>query len=253
MKFREYIEQTHAFTIDQMAGACDLSPASVKTTLRRAIRSGQIERVRRGAYVSKVGRFSTSGIDAFELASAIDESAIFSFHSALEAHGVAHNVSSVCQFRSAVVKTPFEYSGTSYRPYPSMPAVPTQVIRGRGALRTIATTREQTIVDCLEHPDRAGGVEEALVSLSLFPYIDAEELEALVSNRSASLAARVGWLLEQKSKSWRVSEEVLERFQSMAAGGPFRLDKDAGKSLGWSNRWRLCLPDGEEEVGRWVI
>ena len=115
------------------------------------------------------------------------------------------------------------------------------------------TTREQTIVDCLEHPDRSGGVEEALMSLSLFPYVDVGALAHLVSERSASLAARVGWLLERKAGAWRVGTEELRLFEEMAEGGPFRLDKGSGRSLGWSRRWRLCLPAEEEEVERWVL
>ena len=83
MKFRDYIERNHAFTVDQLAVSCELAPVSVKTTLKRAIEAGQIERVRRGAYVSKIGRYSDAVIDSFELVSALDCKAVFSFHSAL--------------------------------------------------------------------------------------------------------------------------------------------------------------------------
>ena len=105
---------------------------------------------------SMKGRFTAAEIDSFELLFAIDPKAVVSFHSALEVHGVAHNVGSVCQFRSASVKSAFEYSGISYVPFPLANGLPTQSVRGRGGLRTVVTTREQTIVDCLSLPDRCG-------------------------------------------------------------------------------------------------
>ena len=245
MKFKEYIDRTHVFTVSQLAESCGMSDSSAKTTLRRAVAAGQIERARRGVYVSKSGRFAATEVDSFELVS--------SFHSALEAHGVAHNVGSVCQFRSASIKSAFGYSGVSYVPFPFANNLSIQSMRGRGGLRTTVTTREQTIVDCLSHPDRCGGIEEALMSISLFPYVDAEALKELVSDKSASLAARTGWLLERKANKWRITPDVLDEFEKMAKGGPFKLDKDSAESRGWSRRWRLCLPEKEEEVGKWLL
>ena len=253
MKFKEYIDRTHVFTVSQLAVSCGLSDSSAKTTLRRAVAAGQIERARRGAYVSKSGRFAATEADSFELVSSIDPEAVTSFHSALEAHGVAHNVGSVCQFRSASIKSAFEYSGVSYVPFPLANDLPTQSVRGRNGLRTVVTPREQTVVDCLSHPDRCGGIEEALISISLFPYIDAEALRELVSGKSASLAARTGWLLEQKADKWRIPSDVLDEFEEMAKGGPFKLDKDSTESRGWSRRWRLCLPEKEEEIKKWLL
>lgn len=253
MKFKEYIDRTHVFTVSQLAESCGMSDASVATTLRRAVAAGHVERARRGVYVSKSGRFAAAEVDSFELVSSIDPKAIISFHSALEVHGVAHNVGSVCQFRSASIKSAFGYSGVSYVPFPLANDLPTQSVRGRGGLRTMVTTREQTIVDCLSHPDRCGGIEEALMSISLFPYIDVEALKKLVSSQSASLAARTGWLLERKTDKWRISSDVLDEFEEMAKGGPFKLDKDSTESHGWSRRWRLCLPEKEEETKKWLL
>ena len=80
---------------------------------------------------------------------------------------VAHNVGGVCQFRSASVRSAFEYSGVSYVPFPLAADLPTQSVRGRGGLRAVATTREQTIVDCLSHPDRCGGTAINLFMLDI--------------------------------------------------------------------------------------
>ena len=253
MKLRDYIEQTHVFTNQQLVEDCGLSAASAKTMLKRAVGAGSVERVRRGLYVSRAGRFAFGEVDPFELVSALDADAVLSFHSALEAHGVAHNVSSACQFRSGAVKGRFEYSGVAYMPFAFAEDVPAQKLRGRSGLRIATTTREQTIVDCLSHPERCGGIEEALMSVSLFPYIDVDALLGLASEGSASLAARAGWLIERKAGAWRIPADALEKLSGMANGGPYKLDKNSSRSHGWSRRWRLCLPATEEEVGRWVL
>lgn len=253
MKFRDYIETNHVFTLEQLLAEVELSKSSVQVTLKRAMDASRLSRVRRGLYVSKAGVFAQKGVDAFELIAALDSSAVLSFHSALEAHGVAHNVSSTCRFRSMQVKSAFQYEGVSYMPYALEPCIESQYTRSRDGVQVLTTTREQTIADCLAYPDRSGGIEEALMSLSLFPYIDPSKLEKIVAQQSASLAARTGWLLEQKADSWRIPAAALERFEQLAQGGPFKLDKRSSKSNGWSKRWQLCLPGTKEEVATWIL
>ena len=70
--------------------------------------------MRRGAYVSKTGKFLGEAPDPFLVAKTVDPEAIVSYHSALVAHGVAHNVGFECSFRSATVRSPFEYGGVRY-------------------------------------------------------------------------------------------------------------------------------------------
>lgn len=123
MKFRDYIEANHVFTLEQMLAEVDLSKSSVQVTLKRAMDAQRLRRVRRSLYVSRAGTFAQKGVDAFELVATMDSSAVLSFHSALEAHGVAHNVSSTCRFRSARVRSSFQYEGMSYVPYALDPCV----------------------------------------------------------------------------------------------------------------------------------
>lgn len=253
MKYRDYIERHHAFTVEQLKVHCDIAISSMKTTLKRSLEAGQIKRVRRGVYVSNIGRFADSRVDAAELVMAIDNEAVLSYHSALEIYGVAHNVSSVCQFRSHLIKSMFLYSGITYKPFSYSSVVLEQSVQERENLAVLVTTKEQTVIDCLEYPDRAGGIEEVIMSLTLFPYLDVTKLIELVSTRSASLAARVGWLLEQKAHDWRVSPNALNELEQFAQGGPFRLDKNSLRSRGWSKRWKLCLPVDEEEIAQWVL
>lgn len=104
--------------------------------------------------------------------------------------------------------------------------------RGRALESVCVTTREQTVFDCLKHPEWAGGIEEVVRYLSALPYLDASKTAKLALTDSASMAARVGWLLEAKSEEWHVPPETLDLLRAASAGVTSRLDKRALSSRG---------------------
>lgn len=252
MKFNEYIGTHRVFGTEALLEEAD-SRAAAKQQLKEASAKGTVTRVRRGLYVSNAPRFANSGVDPYEVVSALDPNAVLSYHSALEAHGIAHNVGFECRFRTGTAKSPFSFGGIRYMPHPAKDEVSRQRVRGRALEPIYVTTREQTVFDCLKHPEWAGGIEEAVRSLSALPYLDAEETAELALSDSASMAARVGWLLEAKSEDWRVPPEILDLLRSASAGVASKLDKRAPSSRGWAKEWNMCLPDTEEEVASWVM
>ena len=120
-------------------------------------KSGFVERARRGLLVSSYGRFEGVSIDPYTVVAASDPEAVLSCHSALDAHGVAHNIGFVCQYRSNSIRTPFKFRGVRYIRCGPVGNVLYILVRG-GSVRRLATTREQTIVDRLGAPAKAGGV-----------------------------------------------------------------------------------------------
>lgn len=250
MKFSEYIARHHAFTTSALMTEMD-SPSSAEEQLRLAVKSGKVERARHGLLVSNYGRFENAPIDPVELASAADPAAVLSYHSALEAHGVAHNVSFVCQFRSEVIHTGFEFRGIKYLPCGAVGNTASRNVRGDTGGRLV-TTREWTVVDCLDRPRLAGGAEEVVRSLTAFVYLDIESLLKLVLQKKPSTVARVGWLLSEKASEWRVSSDTLQVLESRLGGGPYRFGRSGVEGGGWSARWRLVLPTNNEEVASWI-
>lgn len=250
MKFKEYIESHQVFTADDLRTVATWGTA--RTQLQRALKVGEVERVRRGVYVSKTGKYTGEAPDPFLVARVADPEAMVSYHSALVAHGTAHNIGFECAFRSAKVRSSFEYGGVRYIPFDTDDSPQTQTIRSKsyGAVRV--TTREQTLVDCLMHPGRAGGVEETLRSCSAFPYLDVDALLEILEDASATTLSRVGWLLDVKRNSWNVNKDALSELRDRLGKGPYRLDPKAKKTKDWSSYWRLCLPEAEEEVLSWT-
>lgn len=251
MKFNEYITTNHVFTTDDLISKAD-SEGSAKMQLRRALESGAVERVRRGLYVSHAGRFEGSQLDPYEVVIAADKGAVLSYHSALEALGVAHNVGFECRFRTDKIKSPFEFGGIRYFPHAYQDDVLTQRVRGKAYGSVFCTTREQTIMDCLKHPEFSGGIEEVMRSLSAFPYVDTELVVKLALKDNASMSARLGWLLDAKSEQWRVSDNLLDQLLERSKGVTAKLDKRSSASRGWSRKWNLTLPEPNEEVESWI-
>lgn len=252
MKFTEYINTNRVFTVANLFATVD-SAAAAKQQLKAAVASGTVERVRRGLYVSNSDRFKDEGIDPREVVAALDTKAVLSYHSALEAHGVAHSVCFECRFRTDAVHSPFSFRGIRYVPHPADEGFQSQrtTIGSRVALP--ATTREQTLFDCLKHPEWAGGIEEAIRSLSAFPYINAERAASLATADSATMAARAGWLLEQRAEAWRVPDEVIRRLRRASANTVSKLDKNAPATRGWSKNWNMRLPETAKEVESWTL
>lgn len=251
MKVKEFLQTTPVFTTADVQKVSS-SKESAETLLRRAVASGEIQRIRRGLYASKTGKYHGEAAEPFRVISTLDPNAIVSYHTALVAHGLAHNVSFEYSFRSSSVKSPFSFEDVRYVPYAANEPVRTQVLRSSAYGSILATTREQTLVDCLSHLSRAGGAEEAIRPLSAMPYVNFAELDDLLVDASDSLVARVGWLLEQKQREWRVEEDYLANLESRLGKGPYRFGSAQRRAEGWSNRWKLCLPESEEEVASWV-
>lgn len=250
MKFKEYISKNQVFTIDALYANLD-STNSISKSITRAVESGQIERVRRGLYVSKTGRFTGETCDPRLVVKTADPKAFLVYHSALELHGVAHNVSFTVMFRSDAVSKGFFYDGITYVRYPFAEGL-TQAMRIDALDRVAVTTKEQTLIDCMKHPPRSGGSEEVIRSLSALPYLDSNALDELLSGASASLIARVGWLLDANLNKWDISEDLLTVLKKKLGSGPYRLDNQSRHSLGWSNEWKLCFPETKDEVMSWT-
>lgn len=250
MKFSEYISHNQVFTTSELLDACD-SASAAEEQLRLAVRSGSVERVRRGLLVSNYGRFEGAPIDPFAVIMAADGDAVVSYHSACTAYGVAHNVSFVLRFRSDRVKSPFSFRGIGYEPCGPVGDASSRLLR-LGESRIRVTTREKTIVDCLDKPALSGGVEEAVRCVSAFAYIDPRALLDAVRARGASTAARAGWLLSCKADDWHIDGAVLNELRGMLGAGPYRFGRPGAERKGWSAEWRLILPERNEEVETWL-
>jgi predicted transcriptional regulator of viral defense system len=250
---REYLSTHQVFTRAQFARAF---PDSVtdRNLLARAMRSGGVDRVRRGVYVSKTGQYAHTEADPFDVAVAVSADAVFCYLSALELYGTVHNVVTVILFYANHRIAAFEYAGRTYRPR-HLPAhrVHTQALLRASGRRYQVTSKEQTLIDCLARPALAGGYENLLRSLSGLTYVDFARLHRLSAVVSDSTCAKLGWVLEVKRDEWGIDASLMEHLGGRIGGGPYYFwSSRPPKDSHWVNRWRLYLPHCEQEMAAWL-
>ena len=127
----------------------------------------------------------------------------------------------------------------------------TKKVRIDGDEHIACTSKEQTIIDCMDRPWLAGGAEEVIRALSLLSYIDEVVLGDLLERKQAPSLARIGWLLDSMRDSWHVDASTLEKLHSALGKGPYRFGRPQAGDSGWSAKWKLLLPDSNDEVSSW--
>jgi predicted transcriptional regulator of viral defense system len=253
MAIQEYLSANQVFSADDFRRAFADSRTD-RNLLNRAVRAGRVGRPKRGLYVSRVGPFSRSQPSPFDVAAKAAEDTVFCLLSALQLHGVSHNVAFRTQFYTARKVTPFGYEGQEYTPVALPKRRPlTQGLLTPAGRRYQVTTREQTLVDCLNRIALAGGSENALRSVGGFRHLNAETAAGIAARSSASTRARLGWVLAAKADDWDVSQGVLDLLAGTLGDGPYYFASASDpRDSHWVNRWRLYLPYPEQEMAVWL-
>ncbi len=257
MGVQSFLEQHHVFSLDEFRGELG-EGRTAYNLLVRATKNGLADRVMRGVYVSRSGRFAELEPDPFLVVAAVSSEAVMIYHSALELHGLAHSPSRRVQFWTSSKTPGFTYRDFDFRRYELPSSLSdtdavlwtTLVRRPDGLAR--ATSRERTLVDCMNRADLAGGLEEVLRSVAGLPYVDASNVLAYLKRLDSPTAtARTGWVLEQRAREWYVGEDALDEMRSTLSKGPYYLTR-SNETGTWVPQWRLYLPRNATELERWV-
>lgn len=253
MAIEQYLENTPVFTRAELMAACGEGQVN-STLLSKAKKTGKVFSVTRNVYVSNTGRYRAAEANPYLVAIKISNPAVFAYDTALGLLTGQQDVSFRISSYSNKARKSIEWNGREFTYYP-LPAN-LQVRERRLADGTVIrfTSKEQTICDCLSHPDRCGGIETLLRSLATLEFIDSETLADIAVAGSKSLVAKVGWLLSQQKNDWSVPDETIDRLHQIIEGnGPFYFSK-VHKTVegGWNARWRLYFPGAIEDYERWL-
>jgi predicted transcriptional regulator of viral defense system len=224
--------------------------ATVDSHLGRWLRLGRIARVKQGVFIrldaaaGPLGRFP----DFVALASRMAPDAAVAYHTALEAHGLAQSVFERLTFATWTKTKPTSFAGRRF--VPVRPRAPLWAAdRGerwierteRAGIEIRVTSLERTVIDVLDRPALAGGVEEVWRSLAAVPAIDPEPLEEYVRLLSGrTLAAKVGFFLETHREELVVPDALLERLRARIPRSPVFMDRSRKGRL--VPRWSLVVP-----------
>jgi len=252
MHFAEFISTNQVFTTQTLLEKTGDSP-SVPVALSRAVKSGRVIKVRTGLYVSQSGRFQGVRADPYLIASAFKPDAVFTHHSALALHGLAHSVFNHVQFMTNSTSSSFSYDGLEYKNLPIRQNARIEVLHARLYGSASVTTREQSLVDCMAKIKLAGGAEEVIRSFAGLPYADISVILLCLEQYPPSVASRIGWYLEANQERWSVSRKALVVIESMISQkGSYKLDPTYKHFEAYNKRWRLSLPASEETIESWM-
>lgn len=226
------------------------SVGTAKSHLKRYLAAGRIARVKRGVYlVAAPGETADrSPVDYLLVASRLTPDAVLAYHSALEVHGYAQSLFERAYFLTTSKAKPMAFRGRHF-----IPVVPAASLRRkrkafvycteveRRGLPCRVTTLERTVVDVLDRPALAGGLEEAWRSLAGVPLLDLEVvLDYVRLCGQATLAAKVGFFLEQHRESLGVPQGTLDRLRRMRPRLPHYLDRRLRGHM--APGWNLIVP-----------
>lgn len=167
------------------------------------VKQRKLMRIRRGLFLGlPLGYMKEQPLNfnKFLLASKLrGKQGVLAYHSALELYGCAYTPFNEVLLGVKTYFAPFTVSRIEFRPV----FLPKSNL-GMTELRVFTdvwakvTSRERTFLDCLKHPEYAGGWEECLKSLESLGGIDFENLLSLAASSSASqlLIRKVGFILE---------------------------------------------------------
>ena len=248
---REYLERTAVFTTDEFRGA--LAPgtnaSTVNNRLLQAYRRGHVERVTRGVYVSRIGLFRERVPDPLVVASKLVPDSVIAYHSALEAHGVAHSPFTRVTFLTASTPVRLSYRGYKFVGLSPKPrqlrektwrasVEPTR--RGQELLRV--TSRERTLVDCLDRLQWSGGPEELFRSLGGFPALNVDKVVGYLDVlQSPAISARVAWVLFARPDHWHLTDADRGLFRRRLGKGPHFFGRRTS-AMRFVPEWSLYVP-----------
>lgn len=248
-----FLESHGVFTLDEyLAGVDDSVTRHTRyLNLQNAIKRDQAHRLVRGLYASNLGVYRDRVPNPLVVASKGAPGAVLTYHSALEAHGVAHTPSRTVYFTAAGKPRAFDARGYRFRQVTPprgasrLPALAEFVSRARtGDELVTVTSRERTLVDCLARLDLAGGLEELLRSADGFTTVSAELVESYTRLLgSPTFTARAGWLMSMQLDAWRLAPQPLQAMRHSLGRGTYWLERRRAEvEYRFVPEWRLYVP-----------
>ena len=255
MKLLDFFTRRPVFTSEEFKSFWDAdglrSPRTREALLAHHVRTGRIYRVRRGLYVSAPFGFSpdTYPVDPFILAGKMSSDAVLAYHTALQFFGKAHSVREEMIFLTGKAIRPMTFRGYEYRgvafPKPlvdkKQELFAVNVVERTGIAIKI-TSLERTLVDLLDRPVFGGGWEEIWRSLESVEFFDIDTIidyTRLLGN--ATIAAKVGFYLEQHRNELMVEDKHLRRLQEYCPKQPTYMSRNVRGRL--IKKWNLVISE----------
>ena len=239
---KQYLEELHKLRIFRLKDVETLvgNLNSAKDLLQNYKKQRLICQVRRNLYVVTDLASKVSLANKFEIAGKISPTSYLSYQSALEFHGLAHQVFYDLWVSSSKRFNSFEFEGIRFQYCESKSLSGVMNVNSSPFIRV--TNLERTVIDCIDKIERCGGLEELIQSISLISYLDQELLlNYLQEFNKQFLYQKVGFILEYFKQEMKLSDNFFSICKHKS-GKSTRYLTDRIESIQYFKEWKLCAP-----------
>ena len=239
---KQYLEELHKLRIFRLKDVETLvgNVNSAKDLLQNYKKQRLVCQVRRNLYVVTDLASKVSLANKFEIAGKISPTSYLSYQSALEFHGLAHQVFYDLWVSSSKRFNSFEFEGIRFQYCESKSL--SGVMNANSSPFIRVTNLERTVIDCIDKIERCGGLEELIQSISLIPYLDQELLlNYLQEFNKQFLYQKVGFILEYFKQEMKLSDNFFSICKHKS-GKSTRYLTDRIESIQYFKEWKLCAP-----------
>jgi predicted transcriptional regulator of viral defense system len=258
MKLEYFFARHPVFTYEEITHFLEENGQSNPNTQRELIayhcKTGNITRIRRQLFASvpkMLGNAKQHITDPYLIAGRISNDAVLAYHTALDFYGYSHSVYSHYFFLTHHTIRSFHYKNMYFHSL----HFPKSLFKGskeyyavntedQAGLDVKVTSLERTLVDCLDKPNLAGGWEEIWQSFETPGLINLDKvLEYTFLMNKGSLAAKVGFFLEQHQGNFSVDEKYLNLLQEKIPKQKQYLERNQQSRGMFLKRWNLIVPE----------
>lgn len=241
MKTYEKLLKLGVFTIndvDTIYGNRNSAASAVRSLLKKDL----VTNIKKNLYICNDLENRAPVADRFKIGSSITTDSYISHHSALEFHGIGHQLFFEVYVSSRSVFKPFEFDGMTYRYAPSKTEEGVETYTTNRGVRV--TNLERTVIDCIKDLDKAGGLEELLQCLRLITFLDSEKLIKYLKIYDIQfLYQKAGCILEHFKGTLQLGDSFFEFCQKNIFKSKRYLTYKDDNNLVYNSKWRLFVPE----------
>jgi predicted transcriptional regulator of viral defense system len=248
MKYYEDFLKLEVFNLDDAQKVVG-SIENAKVILNSYVKKGLIKRVRRNLYCAINLENREAVADRYLVASKINNNAYLTYHSAIEVHGLSHQISFIVYVASEQKISDFEFEGVLYKYVGKGYRDGITHYRLNNKIRL--TDLEKTVVDCLDRLDYCGGVYELDEILKICRVLDEVKLGKYLEIYDKQLLyKKAGYFLERYQHSLGITDVFLHQIEKKTGNTRRYIDEEAKDGNGiLIKRWGLIVPKALEEKG----
>lgn len=211
------------------------------STVRRLMNKKLVQKIKNNLYTCLNIETKQPIASKYQIASAINETAYVSHHTAFEYYGNANQVYYDVYVSSNTRFNNFEFDGLTYKYVPSK--LMEGVTEPRNTKGVRITDIERTITDSIKDFEKIGGLEELLACLNTLTFINEKKLLLYLNSYDIqALYQKTGYILKHYKNELKLSGNFFNECRNKVGKSIRYLSRDMGKENYFDSEWKLVVP-----------